>query len=85
MKTFKQLKEDMAGRVQVHYGSTDGYGKPIKVIATFPPLTQPAVDNKYELIRKIEKYIKDMKASGNIKGSDYKIVYPHDPQWRGSK
>lgn len=85
MKNFKQLKEDLAGRVQVHYGSKDGFGKDVKIIATVPPMTEPAIENKYDLMRKIEKYIKDMKTKGLIKGNDYKIVYPHDPQWRGSK
>ena len=83
MKTYKQLMEEVTGRVQVHYDSQDGYGKPIKVIATVPPMQEPALDNKYDLMRYIEKYIKNMKAKGVIKGN-YEIVYPHDAKWRKS-
>jgi len=85
MKSFKQLKEDLAGRVQVHYMSKDGYGKDTKIIATVPLMTEPAIENKYELMRRIEKYLKDMKSRGLITGNNYKVVYPHDPQWVGRK
>lgn len=83
MKTYKQLKEEIVGRVQVHYDSVNGYGKSIKVIATVPPMTEPPIENKYELMRYLEKYIKKMKADGVIK-SNYKIVHPHDSAWRKS-
>lgn len=77
------VKEETDGRVQVHYDSVDGYGKPIKVIATVPPMQEPAIDSKYELMRYLEKYIKNMKAKGVIKGK-YDIIYPHDPRFRKS-
>jgi hypothetical protein len=41
------------------------------------------IDNKYELFRYIEKYIKNMKAKGVIKGK-YEIVHPNDPKFRQS-
>ena len=84
MKTYKQLMEEVTGRVQVHYPSKDGYGKPIKVIATVPPMQEPAIDNKYDLNRYLEKYLKDMKSKGVIQGMDYEIVFPHDAKWRKS-
>lgn len=83
MKSYKQLMEEIIGRVQVHYDSVDGYGNPITVIATVPPVQEPAVDNKYDLVRYLEKYIKNMKAKGVIKGK-YEIVHPHDSKWRKS-
>ncbi|GEM_PF-4762392 len=83
MKSYKQLKEEIIGRVQIQYDSVNGYGKPIKVIATVPPMTEPAIDNKYELVRYLEKYIKKMKTNGVIKGK-YEIVHPHEPNWRKS-
>jgi hypothetical protein len=84
MKTYKQFAEEVVGRVQIHYGSKNGYGKPIKVIATVPPMQEPAIDNKYDLNRYIEKYLKDMKSKGIIQGTDYEIVFPHDAKWRKS-
>lgn len=92
MKTYKQyisekanisIHEEIVGRVQVHYDSINGYGKPIKVIATVPAMQDKAIDNKYELMRYLEKYIKDMKTKGVIRGK-YEIVYPDDPKWRKS-
>ncbi len=83
MKTYKQLMEEVIGRVQVHYDSQDGYGKPIKVIATVPPMQEPPIENKYDLVRYLEKYIKNMKAKGVIKGN-YEIVHPHNAKWRKS-
>lgn len=84
MKSYKQLKEELVlGRVQVHYDSVNGYGKPIKVIATVPPMQEKPIENKYDLMRYIEKYINSMKAKNVIKGK-YEIVYPHDSKWRKS-
>jgi len=79
----RMLNEETVGRVQVHYDSVDGYGKPVKVIATVPPMQENPIDNKYELFRYIEKYIKNMKAKGIIKGN-YEIVHPNDPKFRQS-
>lgn len=84
MKSYKQLIEEVVGRVQIHYSSKNGYGKPIKVIATVPPMQEPAIDNKYDLNRYIEKYLKDMKSKGVIQGTNYEIVFPHDAKWRKS-
>jgi hypothetical protein len=84
MKSFKKLKEELAGRVQVHYGSKDGFGKDVKIIATVPPMQEPGIENKYDLLRYIEKYIKRMRELGVIKGK-YDIVYTHDPRWIGKK
>lgn len=86
MKTFGQhlTESDDYGRVQVHYDSVDGYGKPIKVIATVPPVQEKPIDSKYDMVRYLEKYIKDMKSKGVIKGK-YDIVHPHDPKWRSVK
>lgn len=82
MKSYSQyISEQDEGRVQVHYDSMDGYGKPLKVIATVPPMQEKPIDNKYDLVRYLEKYIRTMKANGVIKG-DYQIVYPHDPRFR---
>jgi hypothetical protein len=84
MKSYSQyISEETVGRVQVHYDSVNGYGKPIKVIATVPPMQEKPIENKYDLLRYIEKYIKDMKSKGVIK-SKYEIVYPHDPKFRQS-
>lgn len=78
-------EEEFGGRVQVHYDSQDGYGKPIKVLATVPPMTEKPINSKYDMARYLEKYLKDMKAKGIIKGMNYEIVYPHDPKWKGPK
>jgi hypothetical protein len=84
VKSYREyITEEIDGRVQVHYDSVDGYGKPIKVIATVPPMQEPSIDSKYELMRYLEKYIKNMKAKGVIKGK-YEIIYPHDPRFRKS-
>jgi len=83
MKSYSQyiFEGHDDGRVQVHYDSVDGYGKKVKVIATVPPMQEKPIDNKYDLVRYIEKYIKNMKAKGVIKGN-YQVVYPHDPNFR---
>jgi hypothetical protein len=47
-------------------------------------MQEPAIDNKYELNRYLEKYIKDMKSKGLIQGTAYDIVFPHDAKWRKS-
>lgn len=79
------LKENTdTTRAQVHYMSKDGYGKMVKIIATVPPMQEPGIDSKYDLVRYLEKYIKRMKELGVIK-SKYEIVYPHDPRWIGKK
>lgn len=84
MKTYKNFMEEVVGRAQIHYPSKDGYGKPIKIIATVPPVQEPAIANKYDLNRYLEKYIKDMKSKGLIQGTAYDIVFPHDAKWRKS-
>ena len=47
-------------------------------------MQEPAIDNKYDLNRYVEKYLKDMKSKGIIQGTDYEIVFPHDAKWRKS-
>lgn len=67
---------------QVHYPSTDGYGNPIKIVATVPPVQDAALTSKYDLNRYLDKYIKDLKSKGLIQGVGYDIVFPHDSKWR---
>lgn len=87
MKTYRELSESLRestladnGRVQVHYDSTNGKGQPIKIIATVPPMQEPEINNKYDMIRYVEKYIKSMKSKGIIKGN-YEVVFPDSPKW----
>ena len=85
-KVMEQIMKENTDttRAQVHYMSKDGYGKMVKIIATVPPMQEPGIDSKYDLVRYLEKYIKRMKELGVIK-SKYEIVYPHDPRWIGKK
>ena len=82
--TEETLTEEHLGRIQIHYDSVNGYGKKVKIIATVPPVQEKPIDSKYDLLRYVEKYIKDMKSKGVIKGN-YEIVYPHDSKFLQSQ